>query len=207
MRTPLAFALLLCVLTGCGSTQEMETHPADTSEVATGPLDESDAKPVMDSMLSEMLESKVLRRWTKNHEGTPRVGLFLQNETMEHSIDTTFQLVTQKLSNTDKVQVDPEIRREIREELMGGHSMCCRKTPFLHALEIAREAEADFLVHGEIHSTQKEKRKGERGDMLYTVVYTIALDLKQLENPERYWDQEKEIKKIVRVPCDRDPSC
>lgn len=230
MRTPLVLALFLCVLTGCGSTQEMdrstretdgstqETAPVDTSEVPTGKWDLSDARPVAASianMTSEMLEGRVVQGWTNDHERSPTVVVFIENATSlhhDHEIDrdTTASYVTQKLRTADKVQVAPEIRREIRRELAGGHSMCCQKTPFSHAVEIAQAANADFMVHGEIDGTIKEERRGEEGSTYLPIVYTFGLQLLELEKYERHFQREKKVKKFVLERCVgqvKDPSC
>ena len=220
MRTLLVLALLLSVLSGCGSTQEMDrsmretevSASVDTSEVPTGKWDLSDAKLVTDSIVSEMLESRVLQRWTKKHEGPPTLAVFVQNSTMhqdeEIDRDTTAHYITQKLRNADKVQVAPGISREIRRGLASHEaSQCCRKEASTHAIETARAANADFIVRGVIRSTRKDIRKGEKGGKFQPIEYTFYLDLLTVEEYGVYSKMEKKIVKFVPARCVWDPSC
>lgn len=187
----------LCVLVACGPSQETKRSDSDEQTDDSFRWNEIDSKPVVDSMTKDMLQSRWLQRWEKEHERRPTVIIGpVKNETMQHidGHETVIQHISRRLTNADMIQLAPEIGEKIRDrhqeqEHMHHHG----GGPVTSLPELAQEMGADVMVHGTVSTHVPDDQSGDT----VSIFYTVTLELLNLDANQNAWLAEKEIKKMV----------
>lgn len=145
-------------------------------------------------MIRDMVNGSWLQQWTQDHDGKPTVILGPIDSKTSPSIDAepVIRNIERNLFNAKTIQDDlksgKKIRRALREERV--HQNCRGQTT--SAAGGASEFGADFMVYGTIRSTVEEERKNDA-----VLLYTVDLELINLETNVKSWEQKTEFKKIV----------
>ena len=189
MKKSTLLVLLLLFFDSCGSKQFTGGKYDDISQdrLLDDKFNESDMRQMADTMISSLVESRVVRESKKS----PVVLVTLvKNRTAEH-IDMK--------SMTDKIRValvksgkfrftDKEVRGELADEL-SYQSESGYVNPDT-ARKKGRQIGADFFLTGEITD-----RVQEVGDKKY-VYYKTTLNLVNIDSGILDWTDEKELRKF-----------
>lgn len=185
--------LSLCVLVACGPSQEAKKVASTETENHSGRWNETDAKPVVDSMTKDMLQGQWLQRWTTEHERRPTVVVGpVRNKTAQRIDESAIiRPVAHHLKRSGKIQLMALSEKE-REALRHEPDSMCEPPQFLDR-EKVEEMKADLIVLGTVSSKVLDKQSGDKVNILYTV----NLELINLEKTVKAWLAEKEIEKTV----------
>lgn len=181
------------LMAACAPSQKVSRIATDTQTDLSGRWNDTDARLVAEEMISDALDSPWLTRFTERHDKYPVaiVGR-VRNETMEH-IDT--EVFTKEMerafinSGLVNVVASSKEREQIRDERQDQQSFASYET----AKALAQELGADFMLIGNISSIYDENLRGDEA----AVFYTVNLELVNVENNQKAWIGNKEIKKLI----------
>lgn len=183
----------LVFITGCGPTQTVTRTAADSGGDLSGRWNETDARLVADEMIADALTGGWLNRFNESNSNPPVVIVGrVRNESMEH-IDT--EVFTKEMErafvNSGYVSVvaSADERLDIRDERMDQQSQASIET----ASALAEEIGADFMLIGNISSIVD--RTTDRRQQ--SVFYTVNLELVNVENNQKVWIGNKQIRKMI----------
>lgn len=189
----LTLIIALLFITGCGPTQTVTRTAADSGGDLSGRWNETDARLVADEMIADALTGGWLNRFTQSNSNPPVVIVGrVRNESMEH-IDT--EVFTKEMErafvNSGHVSVvaSADERINIRDERMDQQSQASIET----ASALAEEIGADFMLIGNISSIVD--RTADRRQQ--SIFYTVNLELVNVENNQKVWIGNKQIRKEI----------
>lgn len=189
----LAAAAVGLLMTSCGGREVTRTDPGTQTDLS-GYWNETDARMVADSMVSQCLDGRWLSDHAASREGrtaTPVVvvgGIY--NETSEHINTNLFMNeIERSLLESGEVQIAAggTSREEIRGERYEQGIFASPET----AAEFGREIGADYVMTGDIGSIVDEE-----GDTR-SIYYRVSLELVDVETALKAWMGSLEIKKII----------
>jgi len=187
------FLLFFCLLliSGCGGGRTVKRIATDEVTDLSGRWNDTDSRLVAESMLSEMLS----RRWVidfeqdKLKEPVVIVGSVV-NKSSEHiDVEVFIKDIERELINSGKVKfvASKNEREEIREERMDQQMYASEKT----AKKLAEEVGADYFLIGSLYSVE-DWFEGKKA-----ILYTINLELINVEENTKAWIGNKKIKKLI----------
>lgn len=190
----LGFAILV-LLISCGSPEPsvLRVDTSSTTDIS-GRWNDTDAKLVAKSLISELLLGGWRSNFRKDNETQPVLMIGnIRNETMEHiDLEIISKDIEKELLNTGQVRLvaTQNEREQIRQERQEQQ----RYASFETAKRLAQELGADFMLIGNISSIV-DKSSGKA-----SIYYTATLELVNVETNEKVWIGNKEIKKLVSRP-------
>ncbi len=187
------FLLFFCLLliSGCGGGRTVKRIATDEVTDLSGRWNDTDSRLVAESMISEMLS----RRWVidfeqdKLKEPVVIVGSVV-NKSSEHiDVEVFIKDIERELINSGKVKfvASKNEREEIREERMDQQMYASEKT----AKKLAEEVGADYFLIGSLYSVE-DWFEGKKA-----ILYTINLELINVEENTKAWIGNKKIKKLI----------
>jgi len=185
----LTFCLLL--ISGCGGGRTVKRIATDEVTDLSGRWNDTDSRLVAESMISEMLS----RRWVikfeqdKLKEPVVIVGSVV-NKSSEHiDVEVFIKDIERELINSGKVRfvASKNEREEIREERMDQQMYASEET----AKKLAAEVGADYFLIGSLYSVE-DWFEGKKA-----ILYTINLELINVEENTKDWIGNKKIKKLI----------
>ncbi len=187
------FLLFFCLLliSGCGGGRTVKRIATDEVTDLSGRWNDTDSRLVAESMISEMLS----RRWVidfeqdKLKEPVVIVGSVV-NKSSEHiDVEVFIKDIERELINSGKVKfvASRNEREEIREERMDQQMYASEKT----AKKLAEEVGADYFLIGSLYSVE-DWFEGKKA-----ILYTINLELINVEENTKAWIGNKKIKKLI----------
>ncbi len=188
-RWILAVALAILTLSACST--RVERIGMDEQRDLSGRWNDSDSRLVSNKMIDEMLSSRWLERYEREHDQPPTVVVgAIRNRSHEHiNTDTFVSDLEAALINSGRVSfvAGGDLREAIREE---------RKQQDVHATESTRKAMgqelgADYMLSGTVNSIVDTEGKQE------VIYYQVNLALTSIVDNRRVWVGQKEIRKFV----------
>lgn len=185
----LTFCLLL--ISGCGGGRTVKRIATDEVTDLSGRWNDTDSRLVAESMISEMLS----RRWVidfeqdKLKEPVVIVGSVVNNSSEHIDVEVFIKDIERELINSGKVKfvASKNEREEIREERMDQQMYASEKT----AKKLAEEVGADYFLIGSLYSVE-DWFEGKKA-----ILYTINLELINVEENTKAWIGNKKIKKLI----------
>lgn len=189
----LTFLIAFFIVSGCGPTQSVTRTAADSGGDLSGRWNETDARLVADEMITDALTGGWLNRFNQSANNPPVVIVGrVRNESMEH-IDT--EVFTKEMErafiNSGHVSIvaSADERIGIRDERMDQQSQATLET----ASALAEEIGANFMLIGSINSIVDRTTDGRQ----QSVFYTVNLELVNVENNQKVWIGNKQIRKMI----------
>lgn len=193
LQLALFLVLGLFTFSACGPTQTVTRTAADSGGDLSGRWNETDARLVADEMITDALTGGWLNRFNSSNDEPPVVIVGrVRNESMEH-IDT--EVFTKEMErafvNSGDVSVvaSADERIDIRDERMDQQSQASIET----ASALAEEIGANFMLIGNISSIV-DQTADRREQSIY---YTVNLELVNVENNQKVWIGNKQIRKMI----------
>lgn len=187
------FLLIFCLslISGCGGGRTVKRIATDEVTDLSGRWNDTDSRLVAESMISEMLS----RRWVidfeqdKLKEPVVIVGSVVNNSSEHIDVEVFIKDIERELINSGKVKfvASRNEREEIREERMDQQMYASEKT----AKKLAEEVGADYFLIGSLYSVE-DWFEGKKA-----ILYTINLELINVEENTKAWIGNKKIKKLI----------
>jgi len=182
--------VVLFMTAGCGGVKRVEV---DKTIDLSGRWNDTDSRLVAEDMIKDCLGRPWINKFDEKNKREPVVIVgTVVNRSHEHINSQLFTKDLEKsLLNSGMVKfvASQQERSEVREERSSQQEGVTEKSTIK---EIGHETGADFMLQGSINSV-KDEIKGK-----YVILYQINLELISLENNEKVWIGEKEIKKSVK---------
>ena len=185
------FVFCLLLILGCGGGRTVKR--IDTSEVTdlSGRWNDTDSRLVAESMISDMLSRPWLIDFEQEKFENPVVIVgSIRNESTEHiNVNVFIKDIERELINSRKVDfvASKEEREEIREERMDQQMYSSIET----AKKLAQEVGADYFLIGSVKSVE-DWFEGKKA-----VLYSVDLELIDVEKNLKVWIGNKKIKKFI----------
>jgi TolB-like protein len=182
------------LLPACGSTSVKRVDSGTVTDLS-GYWNDTDVRIVCDSLIRACLSSS---RVVQENGRLGRAPVFLvgpfRNESDEH-IDTGIIADTMEAAIFNSGQADfvagGATREALRRERLDQQSNAGEET----AKRLANETGADFLLTGSV------KTIVDQSGNTRTRTYYVTAELTNLESNIRLWmDQNREIKKVIKIP-------
>ncbi|RKY36798.1 MAG: penicillin-binding protein activator LpoB [Candidatus Omnitrophota bacterium] len=159
----------------------------------SGRWNDTDARLVSEEMIKDCLMRPWLDKFNEKNNGKPTVivGTII-NRSHEHINSALFiKDLEMSLINSNQVKfvASKEEREELRQERTAQHEGFTKQDT---VKSDGFESGADFMLKGSINSS-KDEIKGK-----YVIMYQVNLELINLQNNEKVWIGQKEIKKYVK---------
>ncbi|MCG8451958.1 MAG: penicillin-binding protein activator LpoB [Spirochaetales bacterium] len=183
--------LTALIFLGCATGPTVTRTAADTTIDLSGRWNDTDSRLTAEVMVESMMSGAWLERFNQDEGRDPVVIIgTVRNRSSEHIDAKTFtRNIERELVNSGRVifVADAKAREEIREEREDQQSNATLES----AAALAAETGADFMMQGTILS-QTDAIEGKRATL-----YTVDMELIDLENNRKVWIDTKEIKKLV----------
>ncbi len=191
MRKFLLLIVCLLIVSGCGGGRTVKRISTDEVTDLSGRWNDTDSRLVAESMISEMLTLPWLIDFEQETGKTPVVIVgSIRNLSTEHiDVEVFIKDIERELINSGKVQfvASKEEREEIREEKMDQQMYASLET----AKRIAEEVGADYFLIGSVKSVE-DWFEGKKA-----VLYSVDLELINVESNLKAWIGNKKIKKFI----------
>lgn len=185
----LSFGLLLIL--GCGGGRTVKRIATDEVTDLSGRWNDTDSRLVAESMISEMLSRSWLIDFEQDEFKKPVVIVgSVVNKSSEHiDVEVFIKDIERELINSGKVKfvASKGEREEIREERMDQQMYASEET----AKKLAQEVGADYFLIGSLYSVE-DWFEGKKA-----ILYTINLELINVEENTKAWIGNKKIKKLI----------
>ncbi len=190
MRLNLLF-LALILLIGCGSSRTVKRLPTNEVIDLSGKWNDTDSREVSTKMVSDMLSRLWLPNFVKEKNKKPVVIVgTIRNMSIEHvNMDVFIKDIERELINSGEVQfvASKQERKQIREERTDQQLHASLET----AKRLGQEEGADFVLIGTFKSVE-DIIQGKR-----TILYSVDLELVDVEKNLKVWIGNKKIKKLI----------
>ena len=184
---------LAFMLSACSPSNKVARVDASTTTDLSGKWNETDARLVSESMISEALTRPWLNQYSRENQKPPVVIVGrVRNESMEH-IDT--EIITKEMerafvnSGSVSVVASSAERADIREERADQQVNASVET----TKRMAQELGADFMLIGSINTIVDETID----NRTMSVFYSVDLELVNVESNQKVWIGNHKIKKII----------
>jgi len=185
----LTFCLLL--ISGCGGGRTVKRIATDEVTDLSGRWNDTDSRLVAESMISEMLSRHWVIKFEQDKLKEPVVIVgSVVNKSSEHiDVEVFIKDIERELINSGKVRfvASKNEREEIREERMDQQMYASEET----AKKLAAEVGADYFLIGSLYSVE-DWFEGKKA-----ILYTINLELINVEENTKDWIGNKKIKKLI----------
>jgi len=190
----ITFLLLagLVLLSGCGGGVAVQRIATDEVTDLSGRWNDTDSRLVAEKMASDMLSRIWLANFMKEKGKNPTVIVgTIRNMSTEHvNMEVFTKDIERELINSGQVQfvASKREREEIREERVDQQSYASLET----AKRLGQEYGADFVLIGTFKSVEDviERKKA--------ILYSVDLELIDVEKNLKVWIGNKKIKKIIK---------
>jgi uncharacterized protein (TIGR02722 family) len=194
MKNITGVALGVCfslVLTGCASIKVKRVKPEEVVDIS-GQWNDTDARLVSEEMITDCLQ----RPWYATfYEANKRKPVIIvgevMNRTHEHINSEVFTKdLERSLINSGRVKfvASKGERVQVREERDAQYTGYTNKETIKR---IGQETGADFILIGSINTIKDEFKSR------YVILYQTNLELIDIENNEKAWIGQKDVKKVV----------
>lgn len=191
MRKFLLFIVCLLLISGCGGGRTVKRIATDEVTDLSGRWNDTDSRLVAEAMISEMLSRPWLFEFEQETGKIPVVIVgTVRNKSTEHiDVEVFIKDIERELINSGKVQfvASKQEREEIREERMDQQMYATLET----AKALAEEVGADYFLIGSLYSVE-DWFEGKKA-----VLYTVNLELINVEKSTKAWIGNKKIKKFI----------
>jgi uncharacterized protein (TIGR02722 family) len=191
MRKFLLLIFCLLLISGCGGGRTVKRISTDEVTDLSGRWNDTDSRLVAEQMISEMLTLPWLIDFEQETGKTPVVIVgSIRNLSTEHiDVEVFIKDIERELINSGKVQfvASKEEREEIREERMDQQMYASLET----AKALAEEVGADYFLIGSVKSVE-DWFEGKKA-----VLYSVDLELINVEKNLKAWIGNKKIKKFI----------
>jgi uncharacterized protein (TIGR02722 family) len=185
----LTFCLLL--ISGCGGGRTVKRIATDEVTDLSGRWNDTDSRLVAESMISDMLSRHWIIDFEQDKFKKPVVivGSVVNNSSEHIDVEVFTKDIERELINSGKVTfvASKGEREEIREERMDQQMYASEKT----AKKLAEEVGADYFLIGSLYSVE-DWFEGKKA-----VLYTVNLELINVEENTKAWIGNKKIKKFI----------
>jgi len=187
------FLLIVCLflIIGCSNTRTVKRIATDEVTDLSGRWNDTDSRLVAQSMLSDMLSRPWLIDFEQDKFKKPVVIVgTVRNMSTEHiNVEVFIKDIERELINSGKVQfvASKHEREEIREERMDQQMYASLET----AKKLAQEVGADYFLIGSVKSVE-DWFEGKKA-----VLYSVDLELINVEKNLKTWIGNKKIKKFI----------
>lgn len=187
-----AMGMMAVVLTGC-ATSTVDRIPVEEVVDYSGRWNDTDSRTVAQEMIQDALRTPWVTDFQSVSKRDPVVIIGpVKNQTEEHINSEVFTKSLEKaFIKSGRVRIvasrseRPVIRQERNEQQEG---FTAEET----VKKIGRETGADFMLTGSMN-TIRDQYKGR-----YVILYQVNLELIDLENNQKVWMGQSDLKKIVR---------
>jgi uncharacterized protein (TIGR02722 family) len=181
----------LMLLAGCSQGTVVTRTEAQTVTDLSGYWNDSDARFVAEQMVTDLLNRPWLPRYVEMNNRNPVVTVGnIRNKTSEHIDSGMFvKNIERELINSGNVKfvAASDERKQLIEERYHQQSHASEDT----AKSLAQETGADFMLIGTM--TSSIDSSGGKS----TRFYQVDMELINIENNEKVWIGQKQIKKEV----------
>ena len=183
-------SLAIMTLGGCSRTVK-RIDPSTQTDLS-GRWNDTDSRLTAQAMIEHMFGNNWALVFEQQHKKKPViiVGL-VNNKSHEHiNTDTFIKDLESAIINNGSIRLVEagDQREELRRERAGQQEFASPET----AKRWGRELGADFMLQGTVNSIVDGYKKNQ------AVYYQISLTLSNIETNERVWQNNKEIKKMIR---------
>lgn len=183
--------IALVVVSGCSSGRKVERISTDEAIDLSGRWNDTDSRLVAEQMINDVLSRPWLQTFVSRHGSQPVVIVgTVRNRSSEHIDTGTFiRNMERELINSGKVRfvAAADARREIRDERLDQQVHATEET----AARLAAETGADFMLQGTISTIIDSDGRQQ------VKFYQVDLELINIENNEKAWIGNKEIRKFI----------
>lgn len=193
MKKTVFFTILfaLVLIMGCAPSRTVQRISTDEAIDLSGRWNDTDSRLVAEQMINDALARPWIINFENRHSSQPVVIVgTVRNLSSEHIDTGTFiRNMERELINSGKVRfvAASEARQEIRDERLDQQVYATEET----AARLAAETGADYMLQGTIStiidSDGREQVK----------FYQVDLELIDMENNEKAWIGNKEIRKYI----------
>lgn len=191
MRKFLLLVFCLFLIIGCSNTRTVKRISTDEVTDLSGRWNDTDSRLVAEAMISEMLTRPWLFDFEQVTGNLPVVIVgTVRNMSTEHiDVEVFIKDIERELINSGKVQfvASRQEREEIREEKMDQQMYASLET----AKKLAEEVGADYFLIGSVKSVE-DWFEGKKA-----VLYSVDLELINVEKNLKSWIGNKKIKKFI----------
>jgi len=190
----ITFLLLagLVLLSGCGGGIAVQRIATDEVTDLSGRWNDTDSRLVAEKMASDMLSRVWLANFMKEKGKNPTVLVgTIRNMSTEHvNMEVFTKDIERELINSGQVQfvASKQEREEIREEREDQQIYASLET----AKRLGQEYGADFVLIGTFKSVE-DVIEGKKA-----VLYSVDLELIDVEKNLKVWIGNKKIKKFIK---------
>ena len=190
----ITFLLLagLVLLSGCGGGIAVKRIATDEVTDLSGRWNDTDSRLVAEKMVSDMLSRIWLTNFMKEKGKNPTVIVgTIRNMSTEHvNMEVFTKDIERELINSGQVQfvASKQEREEIREEREDQQIYASLET----AKRLGQEYGADFVLIGTFKSVE-DVIEGKKA-----VLYSVDLELIDVEKNLKVWIGNKKIKKFIK---------
>lgn len=181
----------IIILPGCGGVRTVKRIPTEEVTDLSGRWNDTDARQVSEEMIGDMLSRPWLSNFHKDEGKNPVVIVgTIRNMSSEHvNMELFTKDMERELINSGQVQfVASKIEREeIREERLDQQMYASMET----AKKLGEEVGADFVLIGTFKSVE-DVLEGKKA-----VLYSVDLELIDVEKNLKVWIGNKKIKKFI----------
>jgi penicillin-binding protein activator len=181
----------MLVFTGCAPSRSVQRISTDEAIDLSGRWNDTDSRLVAEQMISDVLARRWLTDFRTDNRRAPVVIVgTVRNLSSEHIDTGTFiRNMERELINSGEVRfvADSAARQEIREERLDQQVQATEES----AARLAAEFGADYMLQGAIR-TIVDTAEGQQ-----VKFYQVDLELVNLENNEKVWIGNKEIRKFI----------
>lgn len=191
MRRLLLLTFCLLLVISCGGGRTVKRISTDEVTDLSGRWNDTDSKLVAEKMISDMLSRPWLTDFTEEKGRKPVVIVgTIRNMSTEHiNVDVFIKDIERELINSGQVKfvASREEREEIREERLDQQMYSSTET----AKRLAQEVGADYFLIGSVKSVE-DWFEGKKA-----ILYSVDLELIDVEKNLKAWIGNKKIKKII----------
>jgi hypothetical protein len=183
--------IAIIVMVGCAPRKTVTRISTDEAIDLSGRWNDTDSRLVAEQMINDVLARPWLVNFIERNDSQPTVIVgTVRNLSSEHIDTGTFiRNMERELINSGKVRfvAASEARQEIREERLDQQIHASEET----AARLAAETGANFMLQGTISSIVDTEGKEQ------VKYYQVDLELVNIENNEKAWIGNKEIRKYI----------
>lgn len=185
------FFLSLLILIGCGGGRTVKRISPDETTDLSGRWNDKDASLVAEEMIGDMLSSPWLSEFGQKHNKKPTIIVgTVRNMSSEHvNMEVFIKDMERELINSGQIQfvASADEREEIREERIDQQTHASVET----AKKLGEEYGADYVLIGTFKSIE-DVIEGKKA-----VLYSVDLELIDVEKNLKVWIGNKKIKKLI----------
>jgi penicillin-binding protein activator len=193
-KTPrtLLILLLALIMGSCATTTtSVDRIASDEAIDLSGRWNDTDSRLVAETMIESLLNSRWLGNFRAEEDRDPVLIVgYISNRSSEHIETATFTKdIERELVNSGEVTfvASSDERIQIRDEKLDQQGNASEET----MTALAAETGADYMLSG-VFTTQTDAIDGKK-----VVLYTVDMELIDIETNQKVWIDSKDIKKYI----------